>query len=169
LDFISEYLKNNLTGKKDKKMGIQDHPRFSTIQTWIDQVLINITNAQATYFAKNQKFFQGLKIPSQGKLDGNSEALIDYGLHPEDQTDSWNTFEKAKFKENVKFPCHLKLDVYESPRGWGWVVSFHLYVEGLGPDTYGNDGDHWVYQHNEGPSIRSGIFDDWFILEETDD
>ena len=112
-------------------MTIQDHPKFSTIQTWIDQMLINLISAQATYCAKNQKFFQGLKIPSQGKLDGNTEALIDYGLHPDDQTDSWNTFEKDKFKANTKFPCHLKLGVYESPRGWGWFASFHMHIKDL--------------------------------------
>lgn len=148
-------------------MAIQSHLNYTTLQTWVDQMILTLETAQASYFVKNQKFFQGLKIPNQGKMDGNDEALIDYGLHPDDQVDSWNTFESTKFKANVKFPCHLRLDVYEAPTGWGWVASFHLYISGLGPDLYGFDGDHWVYQHNEGPGdVGRGIWDDWFIEEE---
>jgi len=150
-------------------MSITDHPNFNTIQAFVDNAIIKIRNKQADYFVAKKKYFQGLKIPSQGKLNGKSDVDIDYGLHPSDQEDSWNAFDKTNFKANVKFPIHLTCHVYESPDGWGYILKFELWEPSLGPDKYGNDGDHWIYQINEGPEVRSGIWNDWYVRKDEGD
>lgn len=131
--------------------------------TLTNSLVTTIRNKQAEYFATKGKYFQGLRMPSTGVLDGNVNATINPALRPEDQEASWLDFDPLTFKTNTKIPYHIHIDVYQSPIGWGWVMVAEFWKTGLGPDTYGNDGDHWLYRHNEGPNQDSGIWSDWHI------
>jgi len=147
-------------------MAIENHPKYSTLKTLVDSLILKVRNKQAEYFAAKKKYFQGLLIPSTGKLDGSLSNKINYGLHPSDQEDSWNSFDSANFNVSTKLPIHIKIDVYQSPDGWGWILGCEFWLAGLGPDRYGRDGDHWCYRHNEGPEMGQGIWDEWFIVGE---
>jgi hypothetical protein len=100
------------------------------------------------------------------KLDGNIASDIPYGKKPSDQDDSWNEFAARDFKMDTKVPTHIQIDVYQAQNGWGWILVFDIWKQGLGPDNYGTDGNHWKFQHNEGPEVREGIWDEWFIEPE---
>lgn len=147
-------------------MGIDRHPKWAS-NNRTQNFIVLITNRQAEYFAKNGKYFQGLRIPSTGALDGDAAAAINYGLKPTDQDDSWNTFAPNDFKASTRLRFHLAIDVYQHPEGMGWILTIDLFSPGLGPDNYGIDGDHWVYRHNHGPMSQSGIWDEWYIQPET--
>lgn len=150
---------------KEKKAMIEDHPNYTTIQAFVESVILTVRNKQAEFFTKHKYYFQGLRIPNTGELDGTSQAQIQYGLRPEGREHSWHDFDPDNFKVDTKFPVHLRLDCYDGPNGPGWILNFELYKD-LGPDGYGNEGTHWYYQHNEGPLVRPGIWDEWFILVE---
>ena len=147
-------------------MAIENHPNYTTIQTFVKNTTLLIQNEQAKFFTKHKHYFQGLKIPATGKLDGIEEIQIQYGLKPDDQPYSWNDFDSKSFKVNIKFPVHVSIDVYTSSQGPGWILKFEFWYEEIDPDGYGNKGNHWFYQHNEGPLKRPGIWDEWFIMIE---
>jgi hypothetical protein len=143
-----------------------EHPNYGTIQTFAESMILTIRNKQAEFFTKYKRYFQGLRTPAVGTLDGSTLADIQYGLKPDDQAYSWNDFDSATFKRDVKFPIHVSVGGYTGPSGPGWILQFELWREKLGPDGYGHEGNHWVYQHHEGPEKRVGIWDEWFIIEE---
>lgn len=148
-------------------MGIENHENYKTLNTWVKSVSNMIEAQQHEYFARHEKYFQGLKVPEE-KCDGITEKLIAYGKKPDDQEESWSDFAPASFKEGIKFPASVRIDIYQAPSGWGFIVIFDLYHPELGPDTYGNDGDHWQYKTHHGPEKPSGIYDEWYIDEEND-
>lgn len=147
-------------------MTIINHSNYSVIYIFVKNLIDIIRVKQDSYFVQKKKYFQGLCIPAQDKLDGIIPIKIDYDKHPSDQEDSWFTFDSENYKTGVKFLTLVTLQVYESPKGWGWILRFEIWKDGLDPDKYENKGNHWVYQHNEGPQVRTNIWDDWYI--ETD-
>lgn len=148
-------------------MAIGDHPNWNTLNTWTESLIKTIEAQQARHFARRKCFFQGLKTPTD-QCDGIASKDIAYGLKPEDQAESWADFAPQAFKAGVQFPASVKIDVYEHPAGWGYITKFDLYLAGLGPDAYGNDGEHWVYQTNHGPGEIAGIWDEWHIISDGD-
>ena len=147
-------------------MAIQDHPNYAGLTTFVEALLTKIKNKQAEYFTEKKKYFQGIKTPATGKADGHTLMDIAYGLHPSDQDDSWYTFDSSNFKATTKLPAHICIDVYQSKRGWGWILTMDFYFPGIGPDAYGTDGDHWFYKHNAGPELREGVWDEWHIKQD---
>lgn len=145
---------------------IIDHENFPIINTFTDDLVKTITNLQAAYFAQNQFYFQGIRIPATGNLDGITKGEINPALKPTDRDDSWLDFSSKDFAVGTKYPVHIQVDVYQSEDGHGWILIIDFYKEGIGPDKYGNSGEHWMYKHNEGPEGFSGIWSDWFIVPE---
>ncbi len=143
-------------------MSIKDHPNFKTIKTFVDSTIIDTKNRQAKYFSKRKRYFQGIKTPTL-RCDGAILKDVNYGKKPADQLDSWFDFAPLSFHSSAKFPVRVQIDTYASPEGHGYKIRFDFHKEGLGPDSYGTDGDHWLYVHHEGPEDQSGIFDEWHI------
>lgn len=143
-------------------MSINTHAEFNKLKALTKSLTITIRNRQAEYFSKHQRYFQGLRIPTIGKLDGLLEAEISPSMRPSDQEASWSDFAPTDFKVGGMLPVHINISVYSSQAGEGWVLTIEFWQD-LGPDNYGNAGDHWTWQHNEGPEARAGIWDDWFV------
>ena len=148
-------------------MAASDHPFYENLMTITANLISDIAAAQATYFATNGKYFQGIKTPT-APLDGVSEGTIDETAKPSDQLESWVDFAPQTFKKNSKVPYQIRVDVYEAPSGHGWIMTAELWYDGLGPDAYGNDGSHWVFRHHEGAATPGGIYDEWYIVPEGD-
>ena len=135
---------------------IEAHPKFADIQTTVDTLIDKIKIKQADYFAIHKQYFQGLTIPDKAvlEMDGMTYEEIDEGLKPNDQQASWKDFDSTVFFKNATLPCHIRVDVYRMPtKGWGWVLQADIWHE----------GDHWVYQHDEGPGRAGGPWDTWYI------
>ena len=137
------------------------HPRYAVIDTLVKALITKVSIAEATYFAANQAYFQGIVTPSS-PTDGLTDATANWAVTPHDQVASWKDFDPSTFKTNFKIPFQIRIDVYESPIGWGWALTIEVWKSGLGPDEFGNDGNHWVYRHHEGPE-NYGLCDVWFI------
>jgi len=151
-------------------MAITDHPNWKEIKSFTEEMIDILKTEQSAFYIKNKAFFHGLTTPTleSGELDGTTDTPIAYGLKPSDQTDSWNTFASKHFNEDTKFPLHLSVSVYDAPEGMGWKVQLEFFKEALGPDSYGTDGNHWIYYHNEGPVVLDGIWNEWHIKYEGD-
>jgi len=123
----------------------------------------SVSAKQAEYFLWRGYYFHGPRIPATEVLDGNGNSEIPYGKCPEGRPDSWSDFDNGRFNANARLPFHIALTPYEGPEGHGWVLTMDLTKPGLGPDAYGEDGDHWVFRHHEGPEQRVGIWDEWHL------
>lgn len=106
---------------------------------------------QDAYYATHGRYWQG-KWTHNAAVDNSDEssdavpdALDD---SPTDQRVSWrDRFGGAL--DAIPFPARLKIDVYESPRGHGWVATVQVLhrrtiyerSQGVGPDaaTYTRD------------------------------
>lgn len=143
-------------------MSIKDHPNYAVINTLVLELINTVRNRQSEYFAKNRKYFQGLRIPSVGQLDGTIDVDINPALRPDDQESSWVDFSPLDFQVGRKLPMHVRVDTYASKSGMGWVLRAEFWKD-LGDDGYGTSGIHWVYLHNEGPLTMPGIYGDWHI------
>lgn len=133
-------------------MAATDHPFYDNLMTIITDLIVKITAAQASYFATHGKYFQGIKTPAT-PLDGVTEVTMDVDAKPTDQLEGWIDFDSQTFKRNTKVPYQIRVDVYESPLGWGWVFTGELWYA----------GEHLVYKHHNGPETLSGIFDELYV------
>lgn len=150
---------------------ITDHPNFEAIRSFKNTILSILTEKQQLYYNQHDKsgYFQGLMIPSQTQLTGELYGPIDFGTHPDDQSESWGSFLPDYFNAETRIPINISVQIYTTPDGaYGWIFRADLWKPEIGPDMYGNDGDHWVWQHNSGAENRQGVWDDWFIEIEGD-
>jgi hypothetical protein len=141
-----------------------NHPMYAKVNTFVESVVQSIIDAQNDFFVVNGRYFQGLWLLGDVQVDGTTDETVINASSPSDFGFSWKEFSTV-FKNNLKIPVNIKIDVYESPRGWGWKSMVEVVYPGLDPDAYGNYGNRWVYQHHEGPDSQSGIFDEWYIEE----
>lgn len=143
--------------------GITDLPSYPRIATLLDNYIGSVDVAQVDYFAANNKYFQGLDIVS-GQPDGVKNGTSDTTKRPSDQEFSWLDFDPRVFAISLALPVNIKIDVYQSPLGWGYTLIFEFWRDGLSPDAYDNEGNHWVYMYHVGPNPFPGaIYDEWFI------
>jgi hypothetical protein len=147
-------------------VAIQSHPKYKELMTLVDSLITQTKKNQEKYFIAKGKYFQGLKTPPADG-DGVAVASPDIALHPDDQAESWNSFDPAEFKAQAKLPFNIRIDVYQAPTGWGWWLTIELWYNALDPDAYGNRGSHWIYRHSEGPETPQGIWDDWFVIDDS--
>lgn len=141
------------------------HPRYANkIEPLLLSMIQSISDAQALYFIEHDAYFQGLIVPSEIQ-DGLSDSGVNWAVAPSDQTDTWKDFAPGIFKQSLKIPFQMRVDVYQSPAGWGWILRIDVYIAGFDPDKYGNDGDHWIYVHSEGPASPPFFrYDEWYIV-----
>jgi len=143
---------------------ITSHPNYQNIRSRKNIITGLIKGQQAAYFAQHGQYFQGLLIPSQAACNGSTEVGIDYGSHPDDQSDSWGTWMPDVFNDDFRTIFNVRVNVVQRLEEHGYEILFSLVKEGLGPDPYGNDGDLWKYRYVYGPLYGSGsITDDWYI------
>ena len=141
-----------------------DHPQYAKISTFTASIVSQISAKQDVFFLVNGRYFQGLwLLGPDATPDGTTDETIIESTSPDDFGFTWRDFDSVVFKKNIKIPINIKIDVYQAPNGWGWIFTAEAYIAGFGPDAYGNEGDHWMYQHHEGPEVHSGIFDEWYI------
>jgi hypothetical protein len=143
--------------------GFLNHPNWSNINTFTASIVQSISNSQAEFYAVNGRYFQGKWLLGDQQVDGTADVSVDNATSPSDFGFTWKDFNPVVFKNNLKIPVNVKIDVYESPDGWGWTLRAEAYVDGLDPDQYGNYGNHWVYIHHEGPKEADEIFDEWYV------
>jgi len=141
-----------------------DHPQYAKITAYTAQVVQNISDSQAVFFAANGFYFQGLWILGPVQVDGTTDENMVVDTSPEDQPYTWEDFNDSLFKSNIKIPVNIKIDVYQHQLGWGWILTAEVFYAGIDPDAYGNYGDHWIYKHHEGPRSIIDIFDEWHIV-----
>ena len=151
--------------QNEAKAAITDHPNWGQINAFQSSIVGMITGLQQAYYVIHGHYFQGLQTPVKAvnELDGTEEVQIAYGLKPSDQEESWNDFSPNDFKQGTKFRIHVTIDVYSAPEGDGYIVTLEFNYPAIGPDSYGTEGNRWIYQHNEGPVSYGGIWDEWFI------
>jgi hypothetical protein len=144
--------------------GITDLPSYPRIANLLDNYITSIDVAQVDYYAANDKYFQGLDLAS-GQPDGVTNVTFDTTKKPSDQEASWLDFDPRVFAASIALPVNIKMDVYESELGPGYTITFEFWRDGLSPDAYGNEGNHWVYKYHVGPDpIPAGaIYNEWFI------
>ena len=150
-------------------MSITEHPSFGRISSMTAAFVASVAAKQADYFIANGAYFQGIKIlGDDAQPDGTTDVNMDATRKPSDQTDTWNDFDSATFKNNVKIPVQVSIDVFKAPDGWGWTMKIEIWKAGFAPDSYGNDGDHWTYRHQEknGEAVSGGYLDEWHIIPE---
>jgi len=140
-----------------------DHPQYAKITAFTESVIGTIKTYQDQFFVTNGRYFQGLWLLGDREVDGTTDEPVINTSAPSDFPFTWKDFAPTIFKNNLKVPVNISISVYEAPTGWGWTFYAEVFYAGLGPDAYGTYGDHWVYQHNEGPEDYIGIFDEWFI------
>jgi len=143
--------------------GFLNHPNFAKINTFTASVIGTIKTYQDQYFVTNGRYFQGLWLLGNQQVDGNTDVAVINTSAPSDQQVTWRDFAPTVFRNNLKIPVNVRIDVYQSPQGWGWVLVAECWIDGLGPDAFGNNGNHWVYNHSEGPSDIGLVEDVWYI------
>jgi hypothetical protein len=127
-----------------------DHPQYNRIDSTLDNMANVIKAKMPDFLAANGECFQGVQL-LEANPDGTVDVDCDTRKCPSDKTKSWEDFDIGLFKALAKMPYNLRIDVYESPRGWGFVI-----VAGI---LY--DGDNWIKRIHDGPD-PSGILDMWY-------
>lgn len=143
---------------------ITEHPRYAVIQTRIDSFINTIHDAQALYFNEHGRYFQGITTPEEPQ-DGLTDANINWALKPHYQEESWKEFAPNVFRSNIKIPFQIRIDQYAAPNGFGWWLTIEVWIDGYGPDKFGEYGSHWYYQHHEGPQKPDPEYlDCWWLM-----
>jgi hypothetical protein len=104
-----------------------------------------LVNMQDSYFSSKGRYFQGLwthtaQIDQTTDNDTLADRLDD---KPTDQTHSWRD-RIGNALDATLFPARLRIDVYDGPRGKGWVATVQMKYGGIlyersknvGPETY---------------------------------
>jgi len=146
--------------------GFENHPNLSQLNTFTQSMIQTITQNQADFFIEHGEYFHGPWVLGDDAIvDGTTEESADCTTKASNIDYSYRDLNPAIFKNNLKVPCNFVIEAYISPTGHGWRIKVELYMEGLGPDAYGVEGDRWVFQHNFGPEQdASQIWDEWFVL-----
>jgi hypothetical protein len=142
--------------------GITDLPSYPRVAALVKQYIRSIDGAQADYFAANTIYYQGLDLVD-GYPDGVTNVATDPTKKPSDQELDWFDFDPQVFAMSVALPVNIRIDTQNTAPDWGYTITFEFWRD-LGPDAYGNVGDHWVYLYNVGPNIDPNAhYDEWFI------
>ena len=142
--------------------GITDLRSYPRIANLLDNYITSLDVAQVDYYAANNKYFQGLDLAS-GQPDGVTNVTFDTTTKPSDQEASWLDFDPRVFAASIALPVNIKIHV----NSLGYTLIFEFWRDGLSPDAFGNEGNHWVYVYHVGPNpIPYAIYDEWYIQED---
>lgn len=99
---------------------------------------------QAAYYANHGHYWQGLWTHNVAPADGVTVAPNNLDASPTDQPISWRKF-KADYRLTMlaKLPMAIRMDVYDGPRGKGYVATCRVGYNGkvyeraaqVGPET----------------------------------
>jgi hypothetical protein len=148
---------------------ITNHPNWAAINTYSAAFVGTIKTYQDQFYAVNGRYFQGVQLLGyDAKPDGTADVQTVNTAKPTDQAETWRDFAPNVFKQNLKIPIQLTLTPFTCHDGSGWILEGEVWYPGLGPDSRGLDGDHWVYRHYEGPLSCRGVYDweEWTIEPE---
>lgn len=87
----------------------------SDIDTALATLITNINSAQATYFAANGCYWQGLISHNTIPADGNSVAANNLSAVPSDQNVTWDTF--MGVNKPGTLPAAVYVHTYKKPNG----------------------------------------------------
>ena len=147
--------------------GFIDHPNQGRIANYTSSFVQSISDLQAEFYAIHGYYFQGLWVLGDVEADGETDYPAINSTSPIFQSETWHDFSPTIFKNNAKFPINIRIDVRVTADGEeGWTLLLECFYPGLGPDDYGNDGDHWVYRYFEDLGDPTGPFEIWYILED---
>jgi hypothetical protein len=146
---------------------ITEHPRYPLLNTLVNALITKIELAQADYFVEHSMYFQGIQVPDL-QLNGTTDETVNWSVKPFYQDESYKDFDPTTFQQQFKIPFQIRIDQYVAPNGSGWILTIDLFIEGLGPDIYGFEGDHWAYRHNVGPKlpVHPPVWDVWHVVTE---
>lgn len=101
------------------------------------------TSAQVAYRGSHRVFWQGIETPEIPPDDG---ALVtpDLTKAPTDQPESWADVFVGPQELPAAWPCSIRVDVYEGPRGHGRVTTL-IYTKG---------GERWERADNVGGELE---------------
>lgn len=92
----------------------------AAIDTAMSTLLANIDAAQATYYASNGRYWQGLISHLTIPDNGSSILANNLSATPTDQVVTWDTFMGANKPGTI--PASVTVDVYQTQTGaWGYV------------------------------------------------
>ena len=141
---------------------ITSHPNYAVIQSQKNTMIAVIAAKQAEYYTIHNKYFQGMSIPSTIVCNGSTFVPVDFGLHPDDQSDSWGSFLPQYFNIETRVLFNIRIDAIASEGKHGYLIVFNLVRDGISPDKYGGVGSRWVYFMAGGELQMEGVFNDWF-------
>jgi hypothetical protein len=109
-----------------------------TVNNWLAVRWPVLVDRQEQYFASREHYFQGLWTHSAAPIDGAETSPDRLAASPTDQAARWPDFITLP----DLLPCALRLDVYESEEGHGWIAVLRIQVAGtiyerqaqVGPD-----------------------------------
>lgn len=123
----------------------------ATANVKLDDLVTQLSMLQATYKAKNGKYWQGLPCTATIPADGVA-VTVNKTVRPSDQPESWNNLYKndatppqdVGIALDATLPVQLRVDTYARPNEAGYVVvgevieSTRTYQRciNVGPDTY---------------------------------
>lgn len=154
-------------------MGIELHPNIINLNTLFESLKNVITTKQGSWGVLHEgELFQGLDLidmDTEGLPNGVISLDTQTNVKPEDRNDSWTTFDSSTFVANLKLPANVSLKVKDTIQGWIWIMKMEFWYDGIGPDTGGRDGNHWIKQCYVGPvnPYPGAIFDTWYIQPES--
>lgn len=116
------------------------------INDWLNPRWATLVTKQDDYFSTYARYFQGIwshssDLEQTDLLDGDTLADNLGGL-PSDQVHDWRDY-LGNTLDTLKFPCRLRIDVYEGPQGHGWQAVLQVLYKGdlysrtqqVGPET----------------------------------
>jgi len=145
-----------------------DHPYHGQITSFTASIKGTVNGLEQAYFVREGEYFQGLWILGDigNAVDGTVEIPTVNTRKNNDQNASWSDFGPALYKPGLTAPINYRTDRDVTPAGeHGYYLILEFYYDGLGPDDYGNDGNHWMHIHHggEAPANPFLIYDDWYI------
>jgi len=130
-------------------MAVDIDATLIAVDAEIDTYYQDILDMQSSYYTTNSKYAQGLPTHAVLPEDGLEAAPTELAQSPTDQAESWNDL--------ITLPSTLKaaieIDIYQTPTGWGYIVTFRLLINGI----------EWVKSIDEGPTGRDR---DWYPLSD---
>lgn len=158
-------------------MGIEQHPNIVNLNTLFDSIKETITNSQASYgVLHGGELFQGIQLmdieamiaAEQPLPNGITPLDCDTNVKPHDQGETWQQFNNIAFTSNLKLPVNVRISKIEIPIvGWAWAMTMEFWYDGIGPDYKGTIGSHWVKRCWGGAANPGGVWDIWFIMDDS--
>lgn len=123
--------------------GLPDNAvNLDTFYGEVKAVYVDVAKQQSVYYEKNKRYFQGLPGTQAVDISTAKLSLFNRAVKPSDQKEDWQAFGLSDISTRGKYWC----DVYDGPRGKGWVFRAAIIV----------DGNEYQMSINNGPETWMG-------------